>query len=433
VRVSGEPGANGFAIEIEDRGLGMTPERQAELNDRLMNPPDVNPANTDQLGLFVVAQLARRHGIRVMLRSSPYGGTSAIVLIPPQLVVDDAPAALTSGENPMLTTRSPAPAQPSFSSSETGGGNGAGRANGYPSENGYPSGQPGGAAQGGTGPYSASPYNSASPYSASQASQHGASQYSASPYSASQASQHSASQHGASQYGASPYSASQASQHGASQYGDGSRGTGASSPPDLDTIQLSGGFMSGTRGPGGYPRVSPPGAAGQPAPAGNGSQRQWNSDDIPVVTGIPVSRDAAPPFDVFTPVSRSGNGYDPGAEDPEPGIASYQGAPYGNIEGNDEVSESRDVDGGEHQGLPRRVRQASLAPQLRKSSAGGSDAGGSGAGGSGAGGSGPAGVPPASAASLSDMRSTLSAMQRGWQQGRSQSGKPDTEGNPYGT
>src|SRR6266481_3864566 len=64
VRVSGEPATNGFAIEIEDRGLGMMPERLAELNDRLMNPPDVNPQNTEQLGLFVVAQLARRHGIQ---------------------------------------------------------------------------------------------------------------------------------------------------------------------------------------------------------------------------------------------------------------------------------------------------------------------------------------------------------------------------------
>ena len=78
VRVSGETVANGFAIEIEDRGLGMTPQRLHELNDRLANPPDINPANTEQLGLFVVGQLARRHGIRVMLRPSPYGGTTAV-------------------------------------------------------------------------------------------------------------------------------------------------------------------------------------------------------------------------------------------------------------------------------------------------------------------------------------------------------------------
>ena len=78
VRVSGDTVANGFAIEIEDRGLGMPPERLQELNERLANPPDLNPANTEQLGLFVVGQLARRHGIRVVLRQSPYGGTTAV-------------------------------------------------------------------------------------------------------------------------------------------------------------------------------------------------------------------------------------------------------------------------------------------------------------------------------------------------------------------
>src|ERR1700758_612414 len=96
-RVGGETGANGFAIEIEARGLGMVPQRLQELNERLANPPDINPANTEQLGLFVGGQLARRHGDRVMLRPSPYAGTTAIVLIPLALVVEDGPAAITSG------------------------------------------------------------------------------------------------------------------------------------------------------------------------------------------------------------------------------------------------------------------------------------------------------------------------------------------------
>ena len=97
VRVGGETVANGFAIEIEDRGLGMAPQRLQELNERLAHPPDINPANTEQLGLFVVGQLARRHGVRVMLRPSPYGGTTAVVLIPLTLIVEEGPAAITSG------------------------------------------------------------------------------------------------------------------------------------------------------------------------------------------------------------------------------------------------------------------------------------------------------------------------------------------------
>ncbi|HEX4830577.1 MAG TPA: nitrate- and nitrite sensing domain-containing protein, partial [Trebonia sp.] len=117
VRVTGEPVTNGFAIEIEDRGLGMTAERLAELNERLTHPPDVNPANTEQLGLFVVAKLAQRHGIQVMLRPSPYGGTTAVALIPRRLVVEDGPAAITSGENPMLQASAPPPSLPSFTPS----------------------------------------------------------------------------------------------------------------------------------------------------------------------------------------------------------------------------------------------------------------------------------------------------------------------------
>jgi signal transduction histidine kinase len=89
VRVSGDTVANGFAIEVEDRGLGMSPQRLAELNERLASPPEFNPSDSEQLGLFVVSQLAKRHGIRVTLKASPYGGTAAIVLIPQHLVVTE--------------------------------------------------------------------------------------------------------------------------------------------------------------------------------------------------------------------------------------------------------------------------------------------------------------------------------------------------------
>ena len=89
VRVSGDTVANGFVIEVEDRGLGMSPARLAELNDRLATPPEFNPSDSEQLGLFVVSQLAKRHGIRVTLKASPYGGTAAIVLVPRHLVVTE--------------------------------------------------------------------------------------------------------------------------------------------------------------------------------------------------------------------------------------------------------------------------------------------------------------------------------------------------------
>jgi signal transduction histidine kinase len=98
VQVTGQVLPNGYALEIEDRGLGMTHEAVDEANRRLVEPPDFDPADSARLGLFVVAQLANRHGIRVSLRQSAFGGVTAIVLVPGELVVAAAgPAALPSG------------------------------------------------------------------------------------------------------------------------------------------------------------------------------------------------------------------------------------------------------------------------------------------------------------------------------------------------
>ncbi|MBO3739768.1 sensor histidine kinase [Actinoplanes flavus] len=86
VQVIGQMLPNGYAVEIEDRGLGMSPEALEQTNRRLAEPPDFDPADSARLGLFVVAQLAHRHGIRVSLRASAYGGVTAVALIPGDLV-----------------------------------------------------------------------------------------------------------------------------------------------------------------------------------------------------------------------------------------------------------------------------------------------------------------------------------------------------------
>ena len=89
VVVSGDAVGRGFAVEIEDRGLGMAPDAVAAANERLASPPEFDLANSERLGLFVVGQLAARHGIKVALRSSHYGGITAIVLLPRKIMVSE--------------------------------------------------------------------------------------------------------------------------------------------------------------------------------------------------------------------------------------------------------------------------------------------------------------------------------------------------------
>ncbi|SNX56646.1 signal transduction histidine kinase [Streptomyces sp. TLI_55] len=86
VRVTGEPVGNGYAIEVEDRGLGMGKETLTEANRRIEQSEALDLFDSDRLGLFVVSRLAARHGIKVHLRTSPYGGTTAVVLLPTALL-----------------------------------------------------------------------------------------------------------------------------------------------------------------------------------------------------------------------------------------------------------------------------------------------------------------------------------------------------------
>ena len=90
VNIGGDVVAHGFAVEIEDRGLGLTPDALALANARLADPPEFDPSSSAQLGLFVVARLAARHGVLVQLRPSPYGGVTAVALLPGDLVVPRA-------------------------------------------------------------------------------------------------------------------------------------------------------------------------------------------------------------------------------------------------------------------------------------------------------------------------------------------------------
>ncbi|MFF4435110.1 nitrate- and nitrite sensing domain-containing protein [Streptomyces sp. NPDC001513] len=117
VQVLGERVANGFTLEIHDRGLGMTPEALLDANLRLAETPEFELSDTDRLGLFVVSRLAQRHSVKVVLQPSPYGGTTAVVFLPVALLTE-APETNGNGVRldgpreaaPSLRAGGPAPA-----------------------------------------------------------------------------------------------------------------------------------------------------------------------------------------------------------------------------------------------------------------------------------------------------------------------------------
>ncbi|MGP3930228.1 sensor histidine kinase [Nonomuraea sp. KM88] len=109
VQVSGQLVANGYVIEIEDRGLGMKPEDLESANERIADPPEFRITGTARLGLYVVSQLAKRHDIQVVLKASPYGGTTVVVLLPQELVqLDPTPEPQQNGGRERLPRRASA-------------------------------------------------------------------------------------------------------------------------------------------------------------------------------------------------------------------------------------------------------------------------------------------------------------------------------------
>nr|WP_308309182.1 ATP-binding protein [Streptomyces sp. CHD11] len=111
---------SGLAVEVEDRGLGMPVTEQDRMNALLTDPDQVHVASLladGRIGLFVVSQLAKRHGIHVRLQSNIYGGVQA-VLVMPQALLGTESAALTAGQG--TGTAGGAGAGPQPGSGDTG-------------------------------------------------------------------------------------------------------------------------------------------------------------------------------------------------------------------------------------------------------------------------------------------------------------------------
>src|SRR5215467_5138605 len=86
--------SGGVLLDITDQGVGMGAEEMAHANWRLDNPPVVDVAVSRRMGLFVVARLAARHGIRVRLRPASMGGLTALVWLPDEVISYETTAVL---------------------------------------------------------------------------------------------------------------------------------------------------------------------------------------------------------------------------------------------------------------------------------------------------------------------------------------------------
>ncbi|MYZ11096.1 histidine kinase [Streptomyces sp. SID2999] len=81
-----------LVLRVDDRGLGLDAGQREEATRTLRDPDAFDPTRHDRLGLYVVGRLAARHGIEVSLGESPYGGTTATVLIPAGVLATVEPA-----------------------------------------------------------------------------------------------------------------------------------------------------------------------------------------------------------------------------------------------------------------------------------------------------------------------------------------------------
>ena len=82
-----ELASGGVLIQVSDRGVGVSEARLAEMNRRLDDPPAIDESVSRHMGLFAVARLAGRHGVRVRLSAGTPQGLTALVWLPDSIAV----------------------------------------------------------------------------------------------------------------------------------------------------------------------------------------------------------------------------------------------------------------------------------------------------------------------------------------------------------
>jgi hypothetical protein len=83
----------GAVVDVTDQGIGMSDKELAYANWQLENPPATNIDAVKWMGLLVVARLAVRHGIKVRLNQAESGGLTALIWLPGDVLMYQAPGA----------------------------------------------------------------------------------------------------------------------------------------------------------------------------------------------------------------------------------------------------------------------------------------------------------------------------------------------------
>jgi signal transduction histidine kinase len=112
----------GAVIEIDDGGVGLDDKRLEQVREIASGRRQVGIADLGEIpqtGLPVVGAYVRRHGFRVDITESVYGGLRAIVLVPTELTEAVAPSGMVAAGAHALTRRperhalaAPAPREP---------------------------------------------------------------------------------------------------------------------------------------------------------------------------------------------------------------------------------------------------------------------------------------------------------------------------------
>ncbi len=84
IQIRGQREANGYALSVEDNGLGIPRNYQTAIFDRFFRVPtgDLHPVKGFGLGLYYVRQVVERHGGRIEVQSEPGRGSRFLIWIP---------------------------------------------------------------------------------------------------------------------------------------------------------------------------------------------------------------------------------------------------------------------------------------------------------------------------------------------------------------